>query len=70
MALAIAQEGDTIDLICWRELGRTRAVTEQVLALNPGLAALGPHLPAGTVVILPELAEAAPAVLETVKLWD
>lgn len=70
MAMAIAQEGDTIDLICWRELGRTRAVTEQVLALNPGLAALGPRLPAGTTVILPELAEAAPAVLETVKLWD
>lgn len=70
MATATALAGDTVDAICWRELGRTRAVTEQVLALNPGLAALGPTLPAGTVVTLPELAQAAPAVLETVKLWD
>lgn len=70
MATATALEGDTVDAICWRELGRTRAVTEQVLVLNPGLAALGPKLPAGTVVTLPELSAAAPAVLETVKLWD
>lgn len=67
---ATAIEGDTVDAICWRELGRTRAVTEQVLALNPGIAALGPRLPAGTVVMLPDIAQAAPAILETVKLWD
>jgi phage tail protein X len=70
MTTATALDGDTVDAICWRELGRTRAVTEQVLALNPGIAALGTRLPAGTVVTLPELAKAAPAVLETVKLWD
>ena len=70
MSIATALDGETVDAICWRELGRTRAVTEQVLALNPGLAALGPRLPAGTVVILPDLTAAAPAVLETVKLWD
>lgn len=70
MATATAIEGETVDAICWRALGRTRAVTEQVLALNPGLADLGTRLPAGTVVILPELAATAPAVLETVKLWD
>lgn len=70
MTTATAREGDTIAAICWRELGRTRAVTEQVLVLNPGVAAHGTRLPAGTVVILPELAQAAPAVLETVKLWD
>ncbi|KQM21952.1 tail protein X [Novosphingobium sp. Leaf2] len=70
MTIAIALAGDTVDAICWRELGRTRAVTEQVLALNPGLAALGPRLPAGTAVALPDMAQAAPPVLETVKLWD
>ncbi|PNU06478.1 tail protein X [Novosphingobium guangzhouense] len=67
---ATARQGDTIAAICWRELGRTRGVTEQVFALNPGIAALGPRLPAGTVITLPDLTEAAPAVLETVKLWD
>lgn len=70
MVTAIAVEGETVDAICWRTLGRTRAVTEQVLALNPGLADLGSRLPAGTVVRLPELTEAAPAVIQTVKLWD
>jgi len=70
MSTATALDGETVDEICWRVLGRTRDVTEQVLALNPGLAALGPQLPAGTVITLPQLAAAAPVVRETVKLWD
>lgn len=70
MPTATAMDGETVDAICWRALGRTKDVTEQVLALNPGLAGLGPALPAGTVVILPELAAAAPVVRETVNLWD
>ncbi|WP_313801017.1 tail protein X [Sphingobium sp.] len=68
--MAAALAGETVDAICWRVLGRTQDVTEQVLALNPGLAALGPALPAGTVVTLPEISDLAPAVLETVNLWD
>lgn len=68
--IATALDGETVDEICWRALGRTKAVTEQVLALNPGLAALGPRLPAGTQVTLPETADLAPAVRETVQLWD
>ncbi len=67
---ATALAGETIDAICWRVLGRTRSVTEQVLILNPGLAAIGPRLPAGTEVLLPDLSQAAPPILETVKLWD
>ena len=70
MTTATAMEGETVDAICWRMLGRTRDVTEQVLALNPGLAARGPALPAGTLVLLPDMATLAPAVLETVNLWD
>lgn len=67
---ATAMEGETIDQICWRVLGRTSAVTEQVLLLNPGIATLGPNLPAGTPVILPDIAKAKPAVRETIQLWD
>jgi phage tail protein X len=63
-------DGETVDAICWRVLGRTQGVTEQVLALNPGLAALGPALPAGTMINLPEVAQLTPAVRETVNLWD
>lgn len=65
-----AQEGETADLICWRVLGRTDRVTEQVLALNPGLAALGPKLPAGTPVTLPDSADTAPPTRDVVRLWD
>lgn len=67
---ATALERETIDEICWRVFGRTGAVTEQVLALNPGIAALGPALPAGTVVLLPDRVAAKPAVRETIQLWD
>ena len=65
-----ARAGDTIDALCWRTLGRTAGVTEQALALNPGIAALGPILPEGRMVILPDINTAAPQMRETVNLWD
>lgn len=68
--IVTARAGETVDQICWRALGRTRDVTEQVLELNPGLAALGPLLPAGTEVELPEPSRAVAPRRETVKLWD
>lgn len=70
MTTATALAGETVDAICWRVLGRTQGVTEQVLDLNPGLADLGPQLPAGAVVVLPDVNKLAPAVLETINLWD
>jgi phage tail protein X len=46
MALtATALEGETVGEVCWRVLGTTRSVVEQVLEGNPGLADLGPRLP-------------------------
>lgn len=65
-----ARAGETLDALCWRALGVTGGVTEAALALNPGLAALGPRLPEGTRVTLPEASIAAPAVRENVSLWD
>lgn len=67
---ALALAGETVDAICWRVLGRTQGVTEQVLDLNPGLADLGPRLPAGTAVTLPDTMKLAPAMRETINLWD
>lgn len=49
-----SREGDTVDLIAWRRRGQTAEVTEQILELNPGLAELGPILPAGINVKLPD----------------
>ncbi|WP_439668367.1 Bacteriophage P2 tail protein GPX [Cupriavidus necator] len=61
-------QGDTVDAVCQRVYGRTAGVTEAVLAANPGLADLGPVLPHGTVIDLPDTFP-QPAV-QRVQLWD
>lgn len=66
----IAHQGDTLDLLCQRHLGRTAGVTEAALRMNPGLAALGPVLPMGTAVELPEAPIAATAETKIEQLWD
>lgn len=63
-----ASQGDTLDAICWRHYGRTAGVVEQVLDANPGLASLGPILPHGTAVQLPDITTQQQR--QTVQLWD
>lgn len=58
--------GDTLDWICWKYYG-TEAVLPQVFEANPGLADLGTHMPAGTLVALPEVT--APAEPDQVDVW-
>jgi phage tail protein X len=70
MATVLARQGDTVDGICWRELGATTGVVEQVLELNRGIADLGPVLPEGTPVVLPERSAVTAPVLSTIQLWD
>lgn len=65
-----AAQGDTLDMLCWRHLGRTAGVVEQALALNAGLAAHGPSLPAGLSVTLPVTNIETSANRETVNLWN
>lgn len=69
---ATAQDGETLDALVWRVLGRTAALTELAFDQNPDLAALGPVLPGGTLVDLTGAfaATAAPARREIVNLWD
>ena len=69
MASVIANQGDTVDVICWRYYGRTAGVTEAVLDANPGLADLGPVIPHGTAVTLPDAAPQAEQ-RQVVNLWD
>lgn len=66
--IVIAHQQDTVDSLCYRHLGSSAAV-EQVLLLNPGLAALGPELPMGTRVTLPDI---SPPAMQTtlIQLWD
>lgn len=66
----LANQGDTLDLLCWRHLNRTAGVVESVYETNPGLAALGPVLPHGTPVDLPEPAALIPDQRQLVQLWD
>ncbi|GKS83206.1 tail protein X [Acidovorax sp. SUPP1855] len=65
---AIARDRETLDALCLRVLGRTAGVVEATLALNPGLAAQGAQLTAGTAVQLADLPETP--TLPTVNLWD
>jgi len=61
--------GDTVDLIAWRYYGALDGrQAEQLLAANPGLAELGAVLPAGVVILLPDLA--ATATTQGVRLWS
>ena len=69
MPSVIANDHETVDALCMRTLGRTAGVVEATLAINPGLAAKGPHLPAGMVVQLPAIT-AAQKNIKTIQLWD
>lgn len=66
MATTRSRQGDTVDLIAHRHYDDAE-MAAAILAANPGLAALGPVLPHGTLVILP------PKIIKsrtTAKLWD
>lgn len=64
-----SQQGDTLDRLCYRHLGRTAGITERVLALNIGVAELGAVLPSGTPIKLPDIAP-EPVRTPSVQLWD
>lgn len=57
-----------IDAICYNIYGYESGFLEEVLEMNPGIAALDDPLPAGTIVKLPE----KPTIKkrEVVALWD
>lgn len=59
---------DTVDLAAWRERGSEPGLVERILDTNPGLADLGPVLPLGTVIAVPEPQVQMPR--SPVKLWD
>jgi phage tail protein X len=69
MPTVISAQGDTVDSICWDYYGRTAGVTEAVLDANPGLADLGPIIPHGTAVTLPDAAPQAEQP-QVVNLWN
>jgi len=70
--IKVEAEELTLDQLVWRKFRRPiPGLVEQVLALNPGLAQLGPYLPLGRTIVLPVLQEAALAPKrEIIQLWD
>ncbi|EDY85461.1 phage Tail Protein X [gamma proteobacterium HTCC5015] len=63
-----AQQGDTIDLICYRHYGRTAGITEAVIEANPGVENFTGVIPQGTVINLP--IDTAAETTTTSQLWD
>lgn len=63
-------EGDMVDAICLAYYRESAGYTEAVLAANPGLASIGPRLPAGTVVLLPDIQAPIAKSAKIVRLWD
>jgi phage tail protein X len=79
MTLKVAHEDVSIDLLCFEQAlsalgdrsaaGKVTGYVEASLAANPGLAALGPFLPVGRLVSLPQftIEEGADSVI---RLWE
>lgn len=54
--VVVQQQGATLDLLLWRIHGRRgQDLVETALVANPGLAALGPVIPLGATVTIPDL---------------
>ncbi len=64
----VAQQRETVEMMCLRYYGKTAGVTESVLEANPGLANLGIFLPYGHQVEMPD--QVPPSASDTVQLWD
>ncbi len=60
--MVTALQDESLDALCWRYYGSTSGTVEAVMAANPGIAALGVALPAGTVVEMP-----APVAIDQVR---
>lgn len=63
---------ERLDLIVFDEYGAVSGYLEAVLDYedNRGLGELGPVLPAGVEVTLPDLELPTASTTETVRLWD
>ncbi|MGN4047516.1 tail protein X [Pseudomonas sp. SM4] len=62
--------GDSVNLLLYRETGRSDDAAEEALwKLNPTLAEYGPVLPAGIWLVLPEL-DSKPAASKALTAWD
>lgn len=64
-----ARQGDTLDLLIYRQFGKTEGLVEIALERNPQLAYV-PILAIGQQVDMPEQQAFAPISKQTIQLWD
>lgn len=64
----VTTAGDMVDLIAFKRFGASSGATEAIYVANPGLADLGPVLPAGVTILIPVPLE--PATTSVPQLWD
>ncbi len=69
MSVVAAHQNETVDALAYRVLGSTDAV-ETIYADNPGLADLGPWLPLGTQVTIPDDISTITTVRTRITLWS
>lgn len=65
-----SRQGETVDALVWRVVAGDAGAAKSVLEANRGLAALGPVLPMGTPVTIPEGATAKASSPQFIQLWD
>ena len=69
--LLTARQGDTLDLLLWRDAGLGPDHLTRVLDANPGLADLGGILPLGAVIAVPTTSTSTATGVRTItQLWD
>lgn len=70
--VTITQQGITLSSVVWRRFASPRpGLVERILALNPGLADSGVHLPVGTSFLMPvDPATVTPPAAAVISLWD
>lgn len=64
----MTSDGDTLDFICWKFYGQQSGAVELVLEANRDVADVGPVMPAGVRLVLPELPRPA-AEVQPLRLW-
>ncbi|CAA0111499.1 Uncharacterised protein [BD1-7 clade bacterium] len=70
MANYRTRSGDMLDAICHKHYGSAAGNVERVMIANPRLVDIGPVLPAGLLIELPDADTIKPTQANTVRLWD
>jgi phage tail protein X len=66
----VTKDGDMIDYICWKQYnGQMTGTVEAVFNANPILEDMGPILPAGILLTLPDAPTPSP-VQPSIYLWS